>query len=78
MDIILMIFLAWRMGKLAELKGLSVVRWRWYTVLAWIGGEFLGILIGLSIWGQDNLMMLELIGIGFAVGALFYSKRQVA
>lgn len=77
MDIILIIYLAWKMGRLAGSKGLSSVRWRWYTVLAWVGGEFVGILIGIMLWGQNNLLMLNLTGIGVAIAAYFTLRDRL-
>jgi hypothetical protein len=66
LEIIALIFLTKKMGALAIDKGLKSGTWKLYTVLAWIGGEIVGIIIGLSIFGQENLFPVVLLGLGCA------------
>ena len=66
MDIIILIFLAYEIGKLAKRKGLSVLKWRFNLVIAWIGGEILGLFFGICFFGLDNVISWILLAIGFA------------
>ncbi len=71
MDIIILIFLAIKIGKLATSKGLPAGKWKLYLVLAWIAGEFVGAFIGVSIFGADNQVSWILIAIGCALTSYF-------
>lgn len=66
MDIIILIFLAYEIGKLAKRKGLSVLKWRFNLVIAWIGSEILGLFFGIGFFGLDNVISWILLAIGFA------------
>lgn len=72
MDIILLIYLAFKIGKLAAKKGERKSRWITMLVLAWISGELIGGTIGLIIFGKDNLFSIALIALG--VAGTFYFK----
>ncbi len=45
-EIIVLIFLAKEIGRLALTKGLKPGWWKFYLVIGWILGEFLGLIIG--------------------------------
>jgi hypothetical protein len=74
LEIIALIFLTKQMGNIALDKGLKPGLWKLYTVLAWIAGEFVGVIIGLMIFSVDNLISIELIGITGAVTGYFIIK----
>lgn len=71
LEIIALIFLTRKMGRLAETKGLKSGIWKLYTVLAWLGAEFLGVMIGVSLFG-NNLIPLMLFGLFCAFGAYLF------
>ena len=61
LEIIALIFLAGQMGKMATRKGQKPGMWKLYTVLAWIGGEIIGILIAIvGFHNEDYISMLPL------------------
>lgn len=53
---------------MAEQKGLKPSRWKLYTVLAWFAGEIVGIMMGFSIFGTNNLFGVIAIGLFGAFG----------
>ena len=65
-DIIALFFLCKMNGKLAFKKGLKPGTWKLYTILAWLFTEFVGLLIGVSIWGFNKEKFFELIFISLA------------
>lgn len=74
LEIIALIFLCKRNGDLATQKGLKPGIWKMYTVLAWIVAEFVGIGIGLSMFGKQNLLQVGMIGIFTAFGGYLLIK----
>jgi hypothetical protein len=77
MDIIVLIFLAIQIGKLANAKGLSALNWRIYLVLAWIGGEIIGAGIGILLFGFDNAFSWLLIAWGCALTTYVLIKNYL-
>jgi hypothetical protein len=51
-EIIALIFLCRKNGQIALQKGLKPGLWKLYTVLAWIGGELTGCIIGIMMFVQ--------------------------
>ena len=78
LEIILLIFLTRKIGTLAETKGLPAKRWKLYLVLAWIGGELLGAVIAVMIFGPDNLFSCFLIAIGCAATSYILIKNYLS
>jgi hypothetical protein len=76
-DIIILIFLAVRLGRLAELKGQSSLKWRTYLVLGWLAGEIAGGILGMIIFGND-LISCALVGLAGAFGAYFIIKNNLS
>ena len=68
-EVLVLYFLCKQIGALALQKGLNAGRWKLYTILAWIFGEFTGFLLGISLFGFDQNNLLGLIG--FAVVCAF-------
>jgi hypothetical protein len=78
MDVILLIFLAIKIGKLAVTKGLPANKWRLNLVLAWITGELLGVIIGMAIFGKDNQFSWLLIAFGCALSSYFIIQNYLS
>ena len=76
-EIIILIFLCIQIGKLAKKKGLKRNTWILYTVLSWIGGEFIGVIAGLAIFDKSNLVSIMLTGLAGAIGGYFIIKHQL-
>jgi hypothetical protein len=68
LEIIALIFLCKKNGDLALQKGLKPGLWKLYTVLAWIMAEFIGLGIGVSMFGKTNLVAVGMVGIFTAFG----------
>ena len=67
-EIILLFLLAKSIGTLAIKKGLPAGRWKFTMVIAWIIFETIGLMIGLAIFGKDNLIALMGFGLVCAFG----------
>jgi hypothetical protein len=65
LEIIALIFLCKKNGNLAAQKGLNPVKWKWYTVLAWIVAEMVGIILAMSFYGQEEIIKQNIISISF-------------
>jgi hypothetical protein len=77
LEIIVLIFLAREIGRLAIKKGVNPTRWKIYTVAGWIITEIIGLYVGLIIFGQNNLFSVILIGYAFAITSYFIIKAQL-
>lgn len=76
-EIVILVFLAIKIGKMAKKKGLKQSTWVIYTVLTWIGGEFIGVAAGLAIFDKSNLVSILLMGLAGAIGGYFIIKHQL-
>ena len=76
-EIIVLIFLAKEIGRLALQKGLKAGWWKFYLVIGWIVGELIGMIIGVMIFGQDNLVSVLLLAIAVAVSSYFIIKSYL-
>jgi hypothetical protein len=65
------------LGRLAESKGQSSLKWRAYLVLGWIAGEITGGILGMMIFGND-LVSCALVGLAGAFGAYFIIKNNLS
>lgn len=77
LEIIVLIFLTRDIGRLAGSKGVKPRTWKIYTVAGWIISEIFGIIIGVMIFGKDNLFSVILVGLTFAVTSFFFIKSQL-
>jgi hypothetical protein len=77
LEIIALIFLTREIGKLAEKKGLKPITWKIYTVIGWLFSETIGILVGVMMFGMNNLVSVVLVGILFAITSYFIIKAQL-
>jgi hypothetical protein len=78
LEIIILIFLTKKIGEIAVSKGLPAGRWKLYTVLAWVASEFIGAIIGVMIFGADNLFSCFLLAIAGAIGSYFIIKGYLS
>ena len=69
LEIILLIFLCKKIGRMAIERGLSPKRWKIYTILAWISFEFLGCALSIAFFGFDKNHLMGLMG--FAIVCAF-------
>lgn len=76
-EIIVLIFLTIEIGKLARAKGLKPLTWRIYNVIGYITAEFVGAMIGIMIFGKDNLISVMLVGLMFAISSYFIIKARL-
>jgi hypothetical protein len=77
LEIIVLIFLTREIGRLALQKGLHKTRWKLYTVLGWIIAEVLGVIIGIMIFGKENIFSVVLVGLALAVTSYFMIKANL-
>lgn len=76
-DLILLFFLTREIGRIAYRKGLKPVTWKIYNVLGWLGAELIGIVIGVLMFGLNNLVSVQLIAFAFAITSYFVIKAQL-
>jgi hypothetical protein len=77
LEIIALIFLAKEIGKIAADKGLKPGIWKLYLVLAWIAGEFVGAIVGVLIFGTNNIISIELVAVAGAVTGYVVLKASL-
>ena len=78
LEIIALIFLTRQIGKLAEDKGLKPSTWKLYTVLAWFAGEIAGAVVGVMIFGVNNLVSVLLVALGGAITGFYILKSNLS
>jgi hypothetical protein len=78
LEVIALIFLTREIGRLADKKGLRPPTWKLYTVLAWIAGEFVGAVIGVLIFGAENLFSVILVAIAGAITGYVLIKANLS
>jgi hypothetical protein len=67
LEIIALIYLSRKIGLLAIQKGLKPLTWKLYTIAAWIICEIIGIILAVSLFGQ-NIFSIMSIGLASAFG----------
>ncbi|MEO6188209.1 MAG: hypothetical protein ABIO82_05020 [Ginsengibacter sp.] len=77
LDLILLFFLTREIGRLALRKGLKPNTWKIYNVVGWLAGELVGVVIGVLIFGVDNLISVQLVAFAFAITSYFIVKAQL-
>ena len=76
-EIVILVFLAIKIGKMAKKKGLKQSTWVIYTVLSWIGGEIIGVIAGFIMFDKSNIISIMLMGLAGAIGGYFIIKHQL-
>jgi len=77
LEIFALIYLSKNVSELAYQKGLKTGWWKFYTVIAWILFEFIGIFIGLLIFDRTNLVSIILVGYAAAITSYFILKAYL-
>lgn len=77
-DIILLLFLTPKIGRLAEKKGLPAGQWKLKFILLWIGLEFAGLITAVLIFGPDNFFSIGLVSLAFALASYFITERNLS
>jgi hypothetical protein len=77
LEIIALIFLTKEIGKIAAQKGLKPITWKIYTIIAWLVSEIIGVVVGVMIFGVNNIVSVILVGITFAITSFFIIKAQL-
>lgn len=78
LEIIALVFLTKEIGKIANAKGLRPGLWKLYTVLAWVAGEFIGAVIGVMIFGTNNIFSVILVALAGAITGYVALKRTLS
>jgi hypothetical protein len=73
-EIIALIILCKRNGNLAIKKGLRSGTWKWFTVLAWIVAEIIGLMLAVALFGRENILGIMSLGLVSAFGGYLYIK----
>ena len=68
LEIVALFFLTRQIGTMAYRKGLKPGRWKLYLVLAWFVAEIFGFVLGMAIFGTNNLWGLMLFALACAFG----------
>jgi hypothetical protein len=76
-EIIALIFLCKRNGILATRKGLKPGAWKFYTVLAWVVAEFIGIGFSIVFFGKTNFIAAIGMGLFSAFGGYLLVKYNL-
>lgn len=76
-EIVALIFLTRKIGKLASSKGHKPLMWKILTVLSWIFSEVLGIYVALMFFDKNNLFSIVVVGLMFAITSYYIIKAQL-
>ena len=74
LEIIALILLSKKNGKLAEQKGLKPGLWIVYSVLCWIAFEVIGVIVGIISFGQENIIPTYILALVLAVSSYFFIR----
>lgn len=76
LEIIAIIFLCRKNGHVAIEKGLKPNTWKFYTFLAWVAAELIGITLSIAFLGItiDNLLALTGIGLMSGFGGYLFVR----
>ncbi len=78
-DLIALILLSRYNGKTAARKGLKSGTWVVNTIIAWIVGEMLGCILGLSFFPftKENILIIMAFGLFGAFGGFLFIKHKL-
>ncbi len=77
LEVIALIFLTREIGRIARDKGVRPATWKFYTVAGWFVSEIIGVIVGVMMFGTENLFSVILIGLTFAITSYFIIKAQL-
>ncbi len=78
LEIVALYFILKQMGALAKTKGLSPGRWKVFALITWFAGEFFGFIVGIMIFGINNLISVLLVGIAGAFTGYLAIKSNLS
>lgn len=78
LEIILLIFMTRHIGSLAIRKGLQPGTWKQYTILSFLAGEMIGCIIGVVLWGKEEILAAAVLGVACAVAAFFTLRANLS
>ncbi len=78
LEIIALVFLAGQMGKMATRKGQKPGMWKLFTVLAWIGGEVIGIAVSILAFKKDDYIGMLPMALAGAVGGYLIVRATLS
>ena len=78
-DIIALIYLCRKIGKLAQRKGLKPGQWKFITVITWIVFEIAGVIICFMLFGfnKDNILGFMAFAVVCAFGGYLIVKANL-
>ena len=76
LEIIGIYFASKNIAEIAQSKGYSAGLYRFLTFLCWFGGELLGAVLGIILFGEESLI-IYLVALGGAIGAFLLLKQYV-
>lgn len=74
LEIIVLIFLSKKIGALAIKKGLKPGNWKATMVIAWLGFEILGAILGIVLLGENRTIEVMLIALCGGFGGFLLVK----
>jgi len=74
-EIIALVFLCRINGRLAIKKGLPHKQWWMRTIVAWIIAEFIGVTLGIALFGTSNLYAVLGTGLFSAFGGYLFIRN---
>jgi hypothetical protein len=78
LEILALVYLCGKIGSLAEQKGQKKGWWKFYTILAWFGAEFLGAILSVLIFRADDIFSMMPLAYAFAIGSYFILKAVLS
>ena len=73
-EIIILYFLTRSIGVAAGKKGLPPGKWKFITIIAWLGFEMAGLILGIAFFGTENIYSLMAFGLVCAFGGYLTVK----
>lgn len=77
LEILAVIYLSGKIGILADQKGQKKGKWKAYTVIGWFVSEIVGIFIGISMFGPEELIPMLLLGYCLAILSYFAIRETL-
>ena len=76
LELIGVYFASKNIAEIAQSKGYSAGLYRFLTFLCWFGGEILGAVLGIILFGEE-LFMIYVFALGSAIGSFLLLKQYV-
>lgn len=76
-EIIVLFILSRQISRMASMKGLSPNKWILKLILAWVVAEFLGFILGITLFGLGNLFGLIMFALACAFGGYLLVRNRL-